>query len=263
MLADTHCHLDFSSFDEDRDQVLARSREAGVDRILNPGVDLDSSRAAVDLAESRSQVYAAVGVHPNEANSWGEDALLHLRQLARSPRVVAIGEIGLDYYRDRAPRELQRRAFQEQLALATELELPVIVHNRQATVDILNILSAWQAGLVAAGAPLAAKPGVLHSFSGDLEAALQAIDLNFFIGITGPVTFRNAPDLQNVVAELSLDHLLVETDAPFLAPHPYRGKRNEPAYVRLVADKIAELHAESFETVSQSTSTNAERLFTW
>ena len=263
MLADTHCHLDFNSFDEDRDQVLARGREAGVERILNPGIDLDSSRNAVDLAESRSQVYAAIGVHPNEANSWSADVLLHLRQLARSPRVVAIGEIGLDYYRDRAPRELQKRIFQEQLALATELGLPVIVHNRQATADILDILSAWQAGLVAASTPLAAKPGVLHSFSADLESALQAINLNFFIGITGPVTFRNAPDLQNIVAELPLDHLLVETDAPFLAPHPYRGKRNEPAHVRLVADKIAELHAQSFESVSQSTSTNAERLFAW
>jgi TatD DNase family protein len=263
VLADTHCHLDFNSFDEDRDEVLARGREAGVERVLNPGVDLDSSRAAVDLAESRSQVYAAIGVHPNEANSWSEDTLLHLRQLVRSPRVVAIGEIGLDYYRDRAPRELQKRAFQEQLALATELELPVIVHNRQAAADILEILSAWQAGLVTAGAPLAAKPGVLHSFSAGLEAAFQAIELNFFIGITGPVTFRNAPDLQEVVAKLPLDHLLVETDAPFLAPHPYRGKRNEPAFVRLVADKIAELHGESFERVSQSTSANAQRLFTW
>jgi TatD DNase family protein len=263
VLADTHCHLDFSSFDADRDQVLARGREAGVARVLNPGVDLASSRAAVDLAESRSQVYAAVGVHPNEANSWSEDALIHLRQLARSPAVVAIGEIGLDYYRDRAPRELQKRVFQEQLALATELELPVIIHNRQAGADILDILSAWRAGLVAAGAPLAARPGVLHSFSAGLEAALHAIDLNFYIGITGPVTFRNAPDLQQVVAELPLDHLLVETDAPFLAPHPYRGKRNEPAYVRLVAEKIAELHSESFESVSQSTSANAQRLFTW
>lgn len=263
MLADTHCHLDFHAFDEDRDQVLARSREAGVERILNPGIDLASSQNVVDLAESRSQVYAAIGVHPNEANSWNENSLPHLRVLAESPKVVAVGEIGLDYYRDRAPRDLQKRIFQEQLALATELRLPVIIHNRQATPDILEILSAWKAGLSAADSPLADRPGVLHSYSDQLEPALQAIDLNFYIGFTGPVTFRNAPDLQQVASQLPLDHLLTETDAPFLTPHPYRGKRNEPAYVRLVADKIAELHDEKFEAVAKIAYENARQLFNW
>lgn len=263
MLADTHCHLDFDTFDEDRDQVLARSREAGVTRILVPGIDTVSSRAAVELAESRSQVCAAVGVHPNEANTWDEDALAHLRGLAQSPAVVAIGEIGLDYYRDRAPRELQKRILQSQLTLATELQLPVVIHNRQATAELLDILSAWSAGLTAAQSSLAERPGVLHSYSDDLQSALRALELNFYIGITGPVTFRNAPDLQNVVAALPLDRLIVETDAPFLAPHPYRGKRNEPAYVRLIADKIAQLHNENFEAVAQTTSQNAQRLFDW
>jgi TatD DNase family protein len=263
VLADTHCHLDFRAFDEDRDQVLARSREAGVERILNPGIDLASSRSVVDLAESRSQVYAAIGVHPNEANSWNVDSISHLRILAESPKVVAVGEIGLDYYRDRSPRDVQKRIFQEQLALATELRLPVIIHNRQATADILEILSAWKAGLSAADSPLANRPGVLHSYSGQLEPALRAIDLNFCIGFTGPVTFRNAPDLQQVASQLPLQQLLTETDAPFLAPHPYRGKRNEPAYVRLVADKIAELHDEKFEAVAQTTYENARRLFNW
>lgn len=263
MLADTHCHLDFDTFDEDRDQVLARSREAGVTHILVPGIDLASSRAAVDLSESRSQVFAAVGVHPNQGNSWDEDTRSRLRVLAQSPTVVAIGEIGLDYYRDRAPRELQERVLQEQLTLATELELPVVIHNRQATAELLDILSAWSAGLTAAESPLAAGPGVLHSYSGDLQSALRAIELGFYIGLTGPVTFRNAPELQEVVAALPLDHLVVETDAPFLAPHPYRGKRNEPAYVRLIADKIAQLHDEDFEAVARTTSHNAQRLFDW
>lgn len=263
MLADTHCHLDFDTFEQDRDQVLARSNEAGVERILNPGIDLVSSRAAMELAESRSQVYAAVGVHPNEANSWDEKSLAHLRVLAESPSIVAVGEVGLDYYRDRAPRELQKRVFQEQLTLATQLLLPVVIHNRQATADLLDILAAWHAGLVAAGSPLADRPGVLHSYSDDLESARRAIELSFYIGITGPVTFKNTPDLQRVVAQVPLDRLLIETDAPFLAPHPYRGKRNEPAYVRLVADKIAELHDENFKTVAQTTSLNAKRLFNW
>ncbi len=263
MLADTHCHLDFRAFDEDRDEVLSRSREAGVERILSPGIDLVSSRTIIDLAESRSQVYAAVGVHPNEANSWKGHTLAHLRVLAQSPKVVAIGEIGLDYYRDRASRDLQKRVFQEQLALATELQLPVVIHNRQATAELLETIRAWHAGLVVAESPLADRPGVLHSFSADLDSALQVIEINFYIGITGPVTFRNAPDLQSVVSELPLDHLLVETDAPFLAPHPYRGKRNEPAYVRLVADKIAGLHNETFEAVAQITSQSAKRLFDW
>ncbi|HEX6305138.1 MAG TPA: TatD family hydrolase [Anaerolineales bacterium] len=263
MLADTHCHLDFDTFDDDRDQALARSREAGVTHILDPGIDLVSSRAAVELAESRSQVYAAVGVHPNEANTWDEDTLAHLRILAQGPTVVAIGEIGLDYYRDRAPRELQKRILQSQLTLATELQLPVVIHNRQATAELLDILSAWSAGLTAAQSSLAERPGVLHSYSDDMQSALRAIELNFYIGITGPVTFRNAPDLQNVVAALPLDRLIVETDAPFLAPHPYRGKRNEPAYVRLIADKIAQLHKENFEAVAQTTSQNARRLFDW
>jgi len=263
VLADTHCHLDFQAFDDDRDQVLSRSREAGVERILNPGINLASSRAAVDLAESRSGVYAAVGVHPNESASWDDRAVAHLRLLADSPMVVAVGEIGLDYYRDRAPHDLQKRVFEEQLSLATELRLPVVIHNRQATAELLQILQAWQAGLSASGSPLAERPGVLHSYSAGLEHALKAIDLHFLIGITGPVTFRNAPQLQALVAALPLDHLLVETDAPFLAPHPYRGKRNEPAHVRLVADKIAQLHQLDIAAVAQTTSQNARQLFEW
>lgn len=263
MLADTHCHLDFAAFDEDRDAVLSRGREAGVERILNPGIDLASSRAAVDLAESRSQLYAAVGVHPNESASWDDHSVANLRALADSPKVVAVGEIGLDYYRDRAPRDLQKRVFEEQLSLATELKLPVVIHNRQATAELLQILQAWQAGLRASGSPLAERPGVLHSFSAGLQDALKAIELHFFIGFTGPVTFGNARELQDLVAALPLDHLLVETDAPFLAPHPYRGKRNEPAHVRLIADKIAQLHQIDFAVVAQTTSHNARMLFDW
>lgn len=263
MLADTHCHLNFAAFDGDRAQVLARAWEAGVERLLNPGIDLISSQDAVELAGSNSQVYAAVGVHPNSALTWEGDTQAQLRTLATSPKVVAIGEIGLDYYRDRAPRELQRLVFQEQIDLASELGLPVIIHNRQATEDTFKILVDWHAGLVAAGSSLAERPGVLHSYSDREEPALRAIDMGFYIGFSGPVTFHNARDLQRVAGALPLDRMLIETDAPFLTPHPYRGKRNEPAHVTLVAKKITELHNNKFSKIARVTTANATRLFHW
>ena len=263
MLVDSHCHLDFNSFDADRYQVLARAREAGVTKILIPGIDLDSSRAVVALARSEAPVYAALGVHPNEANSWQSDTIDRLRTLSTAEKVIAVGEIGLDYYRDRAPVGLQRQVFQAQLALASELGKPVVVHNRQATEDILEILLEWQRSLAYAGSPLAERPGVLHSYSDSLEHAQEVIAHNFYVGFTGPITFRNALELQRVAASLPLEHILVETDAPFLTPHPYRGRRNEPAYVRLVVEKIAELHQIEFTQAASITSANASRLFQW
>jgi TatD DNase family protein len=269
-LADTHCHLDFHVFDEDRGAVLDRAREAGVGRILNPGIDLPSSRNAVHLAQAVPEVYAAVGIHPNEALTWQAGTPADLQELVAqsrageaAPVVVAIGEIGLDYYRDRAPRQLQHQVFQAQLDLAAELGLPVVIHNREATADLLSILADWQAYLASTGSPLADRPGVLHSFSGDARAASQAIELNFYIGITGPVTFKKASALQEIVAGLPESPLLLETDAPFLAPHPFRGKRNEPAWVRQVAGKIAELRNLTYPELARQTSANAERLFRW
>jgi TatD DNase family protein len=263
LLVDTHCHLDFESFDDDREAVLARAQEAGVLRMINPGVDLASSQAALRLAERYPGVYAAVGVHPNDAAGWDDASLEELRALAGRDKVVAIGEIGLDYYRDTTPRDLQKRIFKEQLDLAAEMGLPVIIHNREATDDLLEILEDWHNKLENSSLALSARPGVLHSYSGDATQARRAISLGFRIGFTGPVTFRNAPDLQEVAAELSLENLLVETDAPFLAPHPKRGRRNEPANVRLIAEKLAELHGESIEAVAQITTANAGQLFLW
>jgi TatD DNase family protein len=270
LLVDTHCHLTFHTFDGDRQEVLERAREAGVRRILNPGIDLPSSREAVALAESQPDVYAAVGVHPNDAQTWEDDTLDMLRTLGRHPKVAAIGEIGLDYYWEKTPHDLQQEVFRRQLELAAELTLPVVIHTRNqsaedpaATIDALEILSEWQAGLVQQASPLAERPGVLHSFSGDEPAARRAIEIHFWIGITGPVTFRNAPDLQQLVANLPPERLLIETDAPFLTPQPYRGRRNEPAYVRYVAEKIGELQGQSLETIAQITTANAERLFHW
>lgn len=262
-LVDTHCHLYFDQFDHDRQAVLERAAKRGVGRILVPGIDLQTSQAAVELAQVYPAVYAAVGVHPNDALSWDASTLSRLHVLASDPKVVAIGEIGLDYYRQRAPHDVQMRVLLEQLQLAAELGLPVVIHNREAGTELLPVLSAWQTGLAHADNDLAERPGVLHSFSDAESTARQAIDLNFRIGFTGPVTFRNAAALQAVAAALPLDALLVETDAPFLAPHPHRGQRNEPAYVRLVAEKLAELHAEAFETTAEITTANAARLFRW
>ena len=263
MLTDTHCHLDFNRFDQDRSQVLARAWEAGITRVLNPGIDLESSRAAIDLAEANDQIFAAVGVHPNSALAWNENTMAEMEVLARNPKVVAIGEIGLDYYRDRAPRDLQKQVFLMQLDLAASLQLPVVIHNRQSMWDMVKILVEWQARLVVEGLPLAEQPGVLHSYSDEVEPALRAIEHNFFIGFTGPVTFTNARDLQRVAATLPIEQVLIETDAPFLAPHPFRGKRNEPARVLLVAEKIAELKKQPFNTIARVTTENAARLFHW
>lgn len=262
-LADTHCHLDFRAFDSDRQVVISRASADGIRKILNPGINVDSSRAAVGIASAYPVVFAAIGVHPNDGNSWGLTTLSTMRELSKNPKVRAIGEIGLDYYRDYSPRELQKEIFEAQLDLAAELSLPVVIHNRNADVDMLPILDDWQSELVGSRNPLAERPGVLHSFSSDLENARRAVAKNFMIGITGPVTFKKAENLREIVREIPLKSLLIETDAPFLTPQPHRGKRNEPSHVRFIAGKIAEVKAISIEEVGQVTSENAERLFEW
>jgi len=262
-LADTHCHLDFASFSEDRLEVLERAWEAGLTHILNPGIDLSSSLAAVQLAETHPGLFAAVGVHPNDARTWDETTLERLAGLARHPKVVAIGEIGLDYYRDRAPAGLQQEVFLAQLNLAERVGLPVIIHSRQAIQDTLRLLGEWHARLVTNGSPLKERPGVLHSFEGTLQDALIAARYNFIVGIGGPVTFRNAAQKHDLVSGLPINQLVLETDAPFLTPHPYRGRRNEPAHVRLVAEAVAALQNQPFSTVAEVTSENAARLFAW
>jgi len=263
VLVDTHCHLDFNSFIDDRLMVVDRARQNGVERILNPAIHLASSFDILRLAESIDEVYAAVGVHPNEALSWESGMQDSIQEAAHHSKVVAIGEIGLDYYRDYSPRDLQRRVFTHQLELAAEMNLPVIIHNRQASEDVLELLTAWHATLVKANSPLKDRPGVLHSFSDQLPVAKQAIDIGFFIGFTGPITYKNAYNLQELVKSIPLDSILIETDAPFLPPHPHRGKRNEPAHVRLVAEKLSELLEVDYQTVAKATTNNSKRLFGW
>jgi len=259
---DTHCHLDFPRFDPDRREVLKRAWEAGLVWILNPGTDPLTNQAAIDLAKKNpGKISAAVGIHPNFGQPWTEGLLPLLRAQAENQEVVAIGEIGLDYYRQHTPFEQQRTMFQAQLDLAAELSLPVVIHNRESTEDLMAILESWHQGLVLNGHPLAQRPGVLHSYSADAETALRAVAMNFFIGISGPVTFTNAAIRKAITKDLPLDHLLLETDAPFLAPHPHRGKRNEPAYIPLIAAEIAQLHHTTPKTVADITCANAQYLF--
>jgi TatD DNase family protein len=270
MLTDTHCHLDFDNFDNERAEVIDRARSAGVVRILNPGINIFTSENALKLAKQYPEVYAAVGVHPNEADSWDEETVDRLRILAAQPKVVAIGEIGLDYYRDRTPPEKQIKIFKSQLGLAAELGLPGIIHTRnsssddqKATSDAIKILTIWIKKLNDSNSELAACPGVLHSFSGDLISSQNAIKLNLCLGITGPVTFKNSDELHRVVGSVPLENLLIETDAPFLTPHPFRGKRNEPAFVKYVAEKIAEIQELSYDVVVETSQINSERIFHW
>lgn len=237
--------------------------------MLNPGVDFFTSLAAVDLAGIYPEVYAAVGVHPNDALSWGEFTEANLEDLASREKVVAIGEIGLDYFRDLSPRLLQVEILRRQLDLAARKNLPVIIHLRnemddhQASDDLLGILREWVQDLRSNDNPLAQNPGVIHSFGENSHYARQAIVINFLLGITGPVTFRKADELRQAVASVPINCLLIETDAPFLTPHPYRGRRNEPAYVRWVAEKIAEIHGVPVDEAKSILYKNAERLFHW
>jgi TatD DNase family protein len=271
LFTDTHCHLDLENFDADRREVIERALKVGVTRILIPGITLKSSRAIVILTESYPNLFAAVGVHPNDSNTWDPQTIPALRELATNLKVIAIGEIGLDYYWDAAPRDHQQQVLIEQLNLAAELELPVTLHAREkddapdgdCARDLVQILEQWVNRLRVEKNPLAERPGVLHSFSGTHQTAQTVIDLNFYIGVTGPVTFKNANKRQEMIASLPIERLLIETDAPFLTPIPKRGERNEPAFVMYIAEKIATLYAITPEKTAEITASNAARLFAW
>ncbi len=270
-LTDTHCHLDVEQYDSDRLNVIARAKEAGVSRILIPGLSVNSSRAAVQLAESQPLLFAAAGVHPTETINFSAQVLSEIKEIAAHPKVKAIGEIGLDYYWDSAPHEIQRQALNQQLNLASELNLPVVIHLREAkdaedgpcASDLMTILQEWVKKLRGSQHPLAENPGVLHSFSGSLTTAQAAIQLNFYIGITGPITYKNAEQKRAILKHLPLEKILIETDGPYLAPVPQRGKRNEPSFVKHITDKIAETLNINPEQIAEITSQNAARLFSW
>jgi TatD DNase family protein len=254
MLIDTHCHLDFNRFDADRDAVILRATNSGIKRIIVPAIDLQNCPDVLALAEKHSCVFAAVGIHPNSSAGWQASWLDRVTEFSKNAKVVAIGEIGLDNYWDESPKEVQHNAFSSQLNLAADLDLPVIVHNRDASEDVIKLIA--ESRLTGRE-----RPGVFHSFSAEWDTAEAALEMGFYIGITGPVTFNKADDLRRIVAKLPLDRILVETDAPFLAPQQRRGKRNEPSYVTYIAEQIAVLHDLSIEEMSRITTANTKRLF--
>ena len=253
MLIDTHCHLIYDAFADDLNDVRDRARDADVRAIINPGTTLADSTAITAAAQEMPELFAAVGIHPNDAGDVDDQTIPALHALTTQSDVVAVGEIGLDYYWDSAPRPVQKQVFEHQLDLAKRVGLPVIIHQRDAADDTMAILREWARD---------GHPGlVLHAFSGDVAMAEEAIDLGFYIGIGGPVTFKNPRQLPDVVAATPLDRLLIETDAPYLTPHPFRGKRNEPARVTLVAQRLAELKSMSYEALAEQSTRNALALF--
>jgi TatD DNase family protein len=252
MLIDSHCHIDDVRYDQDRETIIARARDAGVGSFVTIGCDLETSRAAVTLAQQHPFISATVGVHPHEVKCIEANWYDELRSLARATRVVAYGEIGLDYHYDHSPRDVQRRRFREQVQLARELKLPIVIHTREAQEDTIAILKGEKAAELG---------GVFHCFSGDAWLAKDALDLGFYLSFSGVITFQNATMLREIVKIVPLDHILVETDSPYLTPAPHRGKRNEPAYVRQVAEKIAEIHGIDIEKIEEATTQNAKRLF--
>ncbi len=252
MLIDSHAHLDDRRFDIDRKKIIKNMENDGIEIILHPGADMTSSVKAVNTAEKHKNIYAAVGFHPHSAKEMDEDSLQIIKSLAKKEKVIAIGEIGLDYHYDNSPRDIQRKWFIEQIRLAKELKLPFIVHDREAHGDILKILKEEQ---------YEGMKGIIHCYSGSYEMAVEFIKLGFMISIAGPVTFKNARRVKEVVKKIPLENLLIETDSPYLAPEPKRGRRNEPAYVRYVASEIAEIKDISFEKVAEATSENFIKFF--
>ncbi|PFA63692.1 hydrolase TatD [Bacillus sp. AFS015802] len=252
MLFDTHVHLNAEQFDEDLEEVLSRAKEAGVEKMVVVGFDRPTINRAMELIGQYDFLYAAIGWHPVDAIDMTDEDLTWIEELSQHPKVVAIGEMGLDYHWDKSPRDVQKEVFRKQIQLAKKVKLPIVIHNRDATQDIVDILREEGAEEVG---------GIMHCFSGSPEVAKECVDMNFYISLGGPVTFKNARKPKEVAKEIPLEKLLIETDCPYLAPHPYRGKRNEPAYVKLVAEQIAELKELTVEEVETITTENAKKLF--
>jgi len=252
MFIDTHAHLFYPNFENDVDEVITRAKEAGVDYIIVPGTDIATSEKAIDLADKHDFIYATVGVHPHDSKDWNDDLLIQLENLAKKKKVVAIGEIGLDYYYDFSPKEKQLAAFEAQINLAIKLNLPVVVHNRDANDDMMTMIRKYKDSSLRAQ---------FHCFAGTVEDARELVEMHHYISFTGNVTFKNMDHIRKIAGRVAVENLLLETDSPFMTPVPHRGKRNEPAYVKLVAEKIAEIHHLSTEDVGRTTSYNAHKLF--
>jgi TatD DNase family protein len=251
MLADSHAHLEMKDFDRDRAEVIRRAKDAGVDLIITVGTTLDDCNKAVTIANEYESVYAAIGIHPHEVKDIDERTYDSLKKLAKMDKVVAFGEIGLDFFRNLSPRETQIRRFGEQLEVAGEIGLPIIIHDREAHKETVNMLRTWKRK----------QKGVIHCFSGDQRMAAKCLDMGFLISIPGAITFGKSEKLQEVVKHIPLTSLLVETDAPYITPHPNRGKRNEPAYVVHTARKVAEIKGLSLEELASVTYQNTKDVF--
>ena len=252
MLIDTHVHLNADQYDDDLQEVIDRALSEGIDRMFVVGFDTKTIERTMKLIDQYDFIYGIIGWHPVDAIDCTDERLEWIESLSKHPKIIGIGEMGLDYHWDKSPKDIQKDVFRKQIALAKRVQLPIIIHNREATQDCVDILKEENASEVG---------GIMHSFSASNEIADEILKMNFYVSLGGPVTFKNAKQPKEVAKHVPLDRLLVETDAPFLSPHPYRGKRNEPARVKLVAEQIAELRGLTYEEVCEATTENAERLF--
>ncbi|MGR9541858.1 TatD family hydrolase [Priestia megaterium] len=252
MLFDTHVHLNAEQYEDDLQEVINRALEKGVQNMVVVGFDEPTIKKAIQIAETYDFIYASVGWHPVDAIDMTDEHLAWIEELAQHPKVVALGEMGLDYHWDKSPKEVQKDIFRRQIRLARKVNLPIIIHNRDATEDVVTILKEEHVEEVG---------GIMHCFTGSIEVAKQCMDMNMYISFGGPVTFKNAKKPKEVATELPLDKLLIETDCPYLTPHPFRGKRNEPGYVSYVAEQIAELKGITYEELADITTANAKKLF--
>lgn len=252
MLFDTHVHLNAEQYEDDLQEVINRALEKGVQNMVVVGFDEPTIKKAIQIAETYDFIYASVGWHPVDAIDMTDEHLAWIEELAQHPKVVALGEMGLDYHWDKSPKEVQKDVFRRQIRLACKVNLPIIIHNRDATEDVVTILKEEHVEEVG---------GIMHCFTGSIEVAKQCMDMNMYISFGGPVTFKNAKKPKEVATELPLDKLLIETDCPYLTPHPFRGKRNEPGYVSYVAEQIAELKGITYEELADITTANAKKLF--
>jgi TatD DNase family protein len=252
MLFDTHVHLNADQYKDDLEEVIERAQSAGVEYMVVVGFDRETIQKAMEITEKYDFIYASVGWHPVDAVDMKPEDLEWIQELASHPKVVALGEMGLDYYWDKSPKDVQQEVFRQQIRLARKVNLPIIIHNRDATEDVVRILKEEKVEEVG---------GIMHCFTGSLEVAKQCMDMNMYISFGGPVTFKNAKKPKEVAVQIPLDKLLIETDCPYLTPHPYRGKRNEPSYVSYVAEQIAELKEMDYEELARKTTENAKKLF--
>ncbi|MDA1478231.1 TatD family hydrolase [Bacillus changyiensis] len=252
MLFDTHAHLNAEQYHEDLKEVIARAREEKVEHIVVVGFDRPTINRAMELIEEYEFIYAAIGWHPVDAIDLTDEDLSWIKELSSHEKVVALGEMGLDYHWDKSPKDVQKEVFRKQIALAKQVNLPIVIHNRDATEDVITILREEGAEQVG---------GIMHCFTGSAEIAKECIDMNFYISFGGPITFKNAKKPKEVAKQIPIDRVLIETDCPYLTPHPFRGKRNEPSYVKFVAEQIAELKGLTYEEVAAKTTENAKKLF--